>query len=71
LRVNLKCDPDWAVELRESYESILPGYHMNKRLWNTVVVDGTFSDEFFKKMIDHSYDLIVQGLPKKIQMTLK
>ncbi len=67
LRVNLKCDPDRAIELRETYKSILPGYHMNKRLWNTVVVDGSFSDEFFKEMIDHSYDLIVQGLPKKIR----
>ncbi len=66
-KVNLKCDPDRSVELRERYESIRPGWHMNKLHWNTVHVDGSFSDQFFLELIDHSYDLIVQSLPKKIR----
>ena len=70
LRVNLKCDPDRALSLREAYESIIPGFHMNKKHWNTVVVDGSFSDEFFIELIDHSYDLVVQSLPKKIRENL-
>lgn len=70
LRVNLKCDPERALSLREAYESILPGYHMSKKHWNTVVVDGSFSDEFFIELVDHSYDLVVQSLPKKIRENL-
>ena len=65
--VNLKCDPERAVELREQYEEILPGYHMNKKHWNTVVVDGSVSTKQLKEWIDHSYDLIVESLPKKIR----
>lgn len=71
LRVNLKCDPEYAIELREKYpETVLPGYHMNKALWNTVQIDGTLSDAFLKELIDHSYDLIVAKLPKKVQAQL-
>lgn len=66
-KVNLKCDPERAIELRESYESIIAGFHMNKKHWNTVLVDGSFSDSFFRELIDHSYDLVVQGLPKKLR----
>jgi len=66
-KVNLKCDPDRSVELREQYESIRPGWHMNKVHWNTVHVDGSFSDPFFLELVDHSYDLIVQSLPKKLR----
>ena len=66
-RVNLKCDPDRSVILREQYESIRPGWHMNKKHWNTVHVDGSFADKFFIELIDHSYDLVVQGLPKKFR----
>jgi predicted DNA-binding protein (MmcQ/YjbR family) len=63
-RVNLKCDPDLALELRDRYEQVQPGYHMNKKHWNTVVLDGVIPDPELRKMIDHSYDLIVQSLPK-------
>ena len=63
--VNLKCDPDWALELRARHDAIRPGYHMNKRHWNTVELDGTVDDEDVREMIDHSYDLVVRGLPKK------
>jgi len=62
--VNLKCDPDLALELRDRYEQVRPGYHMNKKHWNTVVLDGVIPQAEIKKMIDHSYDLVVQGLPK-------
>jgi predicted DNA-binding protein (MmcQ/YjbR family) len=56
---NVKCDPDKAVELREEYpDSILPGYHMNKKHWNTVIVDGSVSNKLLKEMIDDSYDLV-------------
>jgi predicted DNA-binding protein (MmcQ/YjbR family) len=71
LSVNLKCNPEWAVELREQYENITPGYHMNKKHWNTVLVKSTFSDELTKKLIDHSYALVVKSLPKKIKIELK
>ena len=66
-KVNLKCDPDRSIELREQYESIRPGWHMNKVHWNTVHVDGSFSDRLFLELVDHSYDLVVQSLPKKIR----
>lgn len=66
-KVNLKCDPDRSVELRESYESIAPGFHMNKKHWNTLLIDGSFSDELFIELIDHSYDLVLRGLPKKVR----
>jgi predicted DNA-binding protein (MmcQ/YjbR family) len=62
--VNLKCDPDHALELRDRYEQVRPGYHMNKKHWNTVVLDGVIPGAEIKKMIDHSYDLVVQSLPK-------
>jgi predicted DNA-binding protein (MmcQ/YjbR family) len=63
-RVNLKCDPDLALELRDRYEQVEPGYHMNKRHWNTVIFDGVIPEMEIKKMIDHSYDLVVASLPK-------
>ena len=63
-RVNLKCDPDLALELRDRYEQVTAGYHMNKRHWNTVVLDGVIPQTELKKMIDHSYELVVQSLPK-------
>ena len=66
-KVNLKCDPDRSVALREEYESIRPGWHMNKRHWNTIHVDGSFPDRLFIELIDHSYDLVVQGLPRKLR----
>lgn len=63
-RMNLKCDPDRAVELRDEYDSVLPGYHMNKKHWNTIVLDGSLPGKLVKEMIDHSYELVVKGLPK-------
>jgi predicted DNA-binding protein (MmcQ/YjbR family) len=62
--VNLKCDPDLALELRDRYEQVRPGYHMNKKHWNTVVLDGVIPEREIRKMIDHSYDLVVESLPK-------
>ncbi|HRI01790.1 MAG TPA: MmcQ/YjbR family DNA-binding protein [Saprospiraceae bacterium] len=64
-KVNLKCDPEYAEQLRAQHEFIQPGYHMNKKHWNTVHFDGDLSDSLLKSLIDHSYDLIVQSLPKK------
>ena len=62
--VNLKCDPALALELRDRYETVRPGYHMNKKHWNTVEIDGDIPGDETRKMIDHSYKLVVQGLPK-------
>jgi predicted DNA-binding protein (MmcQ/YjbR family) len=59
LQFNVKCDPDKAIELREEYpQSVLPGYHMNKKHWNTIMVDGTLSSKQLKEYIDHSYELV-------------
>ena len=66
-KVNLKCDPDRSVELREEYESIRPGWHMSKKHWNTVHVDGSLPEKLFRDLVDHSYALVVQGLPKKLR----
>ncbi|MBN2524384.1 MAG: MmcQ/YjbR family DNA-binding protein [Bacteroidales bacterium] len=64
LRVNLKCDPEKVIELRERYPAVIPGYHMNKRLWNTVIIDGSISNERIMEWIDHSYNEVVKKLPK-------
>ncbi|MEM9017182.1 MAG: MmcQ/YjbR family DNA-binding protein [Verrucomicrobiota bacterium] len=69
-RMNLKCDPERAIELRANHEAILPGYHMNKRHWNTIELDGTVDDEFVIVLIEHSYELVVAGLPKKVRERL-
>lgn len=68
--VNLKCDPDKTIELREQYPEIQPGYHMNKLHWNTVSFDGELDDRFLCELIDHSYDLVVASLPKKIRLEM-
>ncbi|MTI31152.1 MmcQ/YjbR family DNA-binding protein [Xanthovirga aplysinae] len=62
--INLKCDPERALELREKYPCVRPGYHMNKKHWNTLTLDGTMSDQEVYKWIDHSYELVVAKLPK-------
>jgi predicted DNA-binding protein (MmcQ/YjbR family) len=62
--VNLKCDPDLALELRDRYEQVTAGYHMNKRHWNSVEIEGGIPDAALRKMIDHSYDLVAKKLPK-------
>jgi len=64
LRLNLKCDPDHALALRAMHEAVLPGYHMNKGHWNTVILDGSIANEEIFEMIDHSYDLVVQNLKR-------
>ncbi|MEQ9308201.1 MAG: MmcQ/YjbR family DNA-binding protein [Balneolaceae bacterium] len=63
--INLKCDPERAIILREQYEEIKPGWHMSKIHWNSVFTHGTLDDEFIKELIIHSYDIIISGLPKK------
>lgn len=64
---NAKCDPEKAIELRERYDAVKPGYHMNKKHWNTVTIDGSLSNDLIKEMIDDSYNLVVQSLPKKLR----
>ncbi|MBT8378236.1 MAG: MmcQ/YjbR family DNA-binding protein [Ignavibacteria bacterium] len=64
LQINLKCDPGKAIELREKFESVLPGYHMNKKHWNMVVIDGSISPKELSEWIEHSYNLVVSGLKK-------
>ncbi len=68
--VNLKCDPEKAIDLRERYDGIKPGYHMNKQHWNTVDVTGTVPHRLILELVDHSYDLIRASLPKKLRDTL-
>ena len=63
--VNLKCDPEWALELRARFEAVRPGYHQNKRHWNTVDLDGTVDDVDLREMVDHSYELVVSRLPRR------
>jgi predicted DNA-binding protein (MmcQ/YjbR family) len=63
--VNLKCDPERAIELRESYEDVQPGYHMNKKHWNTVHFENGLEEDLLVELIDHSYNLVVKGLRKK------
>ncbi|MDO9260831.1 MAG: MmcQ/YjbR family DNA-binding protein [Flavobacteriaceae bacterium] len=65
--INLKCNPERAIELRETHPCIIPGYHMSKIHWNTIHVDGSIADEFLKELIQHSYDLVVASLPKKLK----
>ncbi|HEV7332551.1 MAG TPA: MmcQ/YjbR family DNA-binding protein [Flavisolibacter sp.] len=67
LQFNAKCDPEEAIQLRDQYPSVLPGYHMNKKHWNTIIVDGSVSDKLLQQWIDASYDLVVASLPKKIK----
>lgn len=70
-KINLKCDPDRAEELREEYDgTIIPGYHMSKKHWNTVFVNKSISEKLVKELIDHSYELVVNSLPKKIRENL-
>ncbi|MFU8802192.1 MAG: MmcQ/YjbR family DNA-binding protein [Bradymonadaceae bacterium] len=68
--INLKCDPELAMELRERYAAVLPGYHMSKKHWNTVVLDGTIEVPEIYAWIDLSYELVVKGLKKAERMML-
>ncbi len=65
--INLKCDPEFALELREQYDAVKPGYHMNKKHWNTIELDGSIQVKEITKWIDHSYELVAKSLPKKMQ----
>jgi predicted DNA-binding protein (MmcQ/YjbR family) len=65
LRVSLKCEPDLAEQLRDSYPAVAPGYHLNKRHWNTVTIDGSMPDKVVTDMIEDSYDLVVASLSKR------
>jgi predicted DNA-binding protein (MmcQ/YjbR family) len=69
-RFNAKCDPELAIELRERYTEVQPGYHMNKKLWNTVYMDGALTKKQLLEMIDHSYDLVFKSLPQKMQQQI-
>lgn len=68
--MNLKCDPERALALRAEYRGVVPGYHMNKKLWNTVTLRGDVPDALILDLIQHSYDLVVANLPKKTQRAL-
>ena len=69
-QINLKCDPEWAMELREAYDGVVvPGYHMNKKHWNTVYI-ASLDPQFVHRLIDHSYDLVVAKLPKNLKNKL-
>ena len=70
-RINLKCDPLYALELRSIYESVIPGYHMNKKHWNTVILDGEADVKSVKEWIDDSYELVLKGLSKKTREQLR
>lgn len=69
--INLKCDPEQAIALRETYEAVLPGYHMNKKHWNTVQMDGTLPDKLVLSWIDKSYQLVASSLTKTQKTALK
>jgi len=64
-KVSLKCNPEKAMELRETYDSIKPAFHMNKKHWNSVNVDSLLDDSLFLELVNHSYDLVIKGMTKK------
>jgi len=65
LKINLKCNPDKAIILRENHPQITPGFHMNKKHWNTIVIDGSLSVNLITELIDHSYRLVIKGMNRK------
>jgi predicted DNA-binding protein (MmcQ/YjbR family) len=70
LAVSVKCEPELALALRDSYPAIRPGYHLNKRHWNTITLDGSLPDQLVRDLIEDSYDLVVSALPKRIREQL-
>ena len=70
-RINLKCNPQDALSMREVFPSVLPGYHMHKKHWNTIILDGTVPDDVIFQMIDDSYTLVVKGLTKAARTSLE
>jgi predicted DNA-binding protein (MmcQ/YjbR family) len=71
LRVSVKCDPELAAQLRISYPAVAPGYHLNKRHWNTITLDGSLDDALVFDMLEDSYDLVVAGLPRAARQALE
>jgi predicted DNA-binding protein (MmcQ/YjbR family) len=71
LQFNAKCQPEYAIALRENYDAVIPGYHMNKAHWNTVILDGSLPEKLIFEQIDNSYALIVNSLPKKLKQNLQ
>ena len=69
--VNLKCDPEWAIELREEHHDVHPGFHMSKKHWNTVDMEGELPGNLITKMIDHSYEMVVKKMTKKLRSELE
>lgn len=69
--INLKADPEKAMEMRERYEAVIPGYHMNKKHWNTILLDGSLPEKLIKSWVDDSYDLVAAGLTKKQKLALE
>jgi len=70
VQINLKCNPDEAILLREKYSQITPGYHMNKKHWNSILIDDFLTEDLIKKMIDDSYNLVMQSMTRKERETL-
>ncbi|MEA2177426.1 MAG: hypothetical protein QOF29_3847 [bacterium] len=71
LEVSVKCEPELAIQLRESYDAIRPGYHLNKRHWNTITLDGSLSDQLARDLIEDSYDLVASALPRRTREQLR
>ena len=69
-RLSLKCGPDWAEVLRNAYAAVVPGYHLNKKHWNTITLDGAVPDEEVEELIEHSYSLVVESLPQRVRASL-
>src|SRR4051794_8395191 len=70
LEVSVKCEPELAVQLRDTYQAIRPGYHLNKRHWNTITLDGSLPDKLVRNLVQDSYDLVVSALPKRTREAL-
>jgi predicted DNA-binding protein (MmcQ/YjbR family) len=70
-RLNLKCEPDYALELRDRHDAIRPGYHMNKRHWNTLTLDGSLNSRLVRELIRHSYDRVIDGLPARLRQEVR
>ena len=69
--ISLKCDPEWSELLRNAYAAVRPGYHLNKRHWNTVSLDGTIPNDEVAELIQHSYELVVESLPRRVREALE
>jgi predicted DNA-binding protein (MmcQ/YjbR family) len=68
--VSLKCDPEWSEVLRNAYPAVRPGYHLNKKHWNTIALDGSVPDDEVDELIRHSYELVLESLPERVRANL-